>query len=357
MIRPLVDRFQLFLNEPIRFGARIVLALLVLPLALSFTQPLWRITLHAPQYPSGLYVDISSYRIDGGHGGHDLDEINELNHYIGMRRLERAAFEDLDWLPFAIGLLAILVLRTALIGNVRTLVDLTVITGYISAFAFGRFVYKLYVFGHDLDPHAALKIQPFMPAVFGTKQIANFSTEALPRWGSLYMGVFVAGVALVTVWHLVAGYRAAWRKPAVAAALAMVVSACAVSTAAPAPLDAARTSCGYCRMGVTDPRTASQIVTDGEDAAFFDDLSCLAGYLREHGAPGHSLSGVYVADHRTAEWVPAARATFVRVSTLTGAMGSHVLAYASSESRDGDPAARGGIQISQEEALGGGAGA
>jgi hypothetical protein len=213
MIRPLVDRFEQFLNEPIRFGARVLLALLVIPLALSFAQPLWRIRLQAPQYPAGLQLDIYAHTLAGGHDGHDIDEINELNHYIGMRHLDRSAFQDLDWLPFAIGLMAILTLRTSVIGNVRTLIDLVMITGYISAFAFVRFVYKLYVFGHDLDPHAALKIQPFMPVVVGTRQIANFTTESLPWLGSVFMATFALGVSAIAVWHLVVGYRAAWRKP------------------------------------------------------------------------------------------------------------------------------------------------
>jgi hypothetical protein len=213
-LRSLVDRFEIFLNEPIRFGARITLTLLVLPLLLSFTQPLWRITLHAPQYPAGLSMDVYAYKLTGGHDGHDVDEINELNHYIGMRRLDRAAFADLDWMPFAIGLLAILALRTAAIGNVRTLIDLVVVTGYITLFAFARFVYRLYLFGHDLDPHAALRIKPFMPAVIGVKQIANFTTASMPAAGTILMATFATGIAIVTAWHLVVGYRSAWRRSA-----------------------------------------------------------------------------------------------------------------------------------------------
>jgi hypothetical protein len=213
-IRALVDRFEAFLNEPIQFGGRIAIALVVLPLVLSFTQPLWRISLHAPQYPSGLVMEIYPYKLAGGHNSHDIDEINELNHYIGMGHIDRAAFADLDWLPFAIGLLAILALRTVAIGNVRTLVDLVVITGYITVFAFARFVYRLYVFGHDLDPHAALKIQPFMPVVIGTKQIANFTTQSMPSAGSLLLATFAIGVSAVALWHLVEGYRSTWRQPA-----------------------------------------------------------------------------------------------------------------------------------------------
>ena len=68
------------------------------------------------------------------------------------------------------------------------------ITGYISVFAFGRFVYKLYVFGHNLDPDAPLKIPPFTPAIFGTKQIANFVTHSYPAVG----GLFIFAYALKT---------------------------------------------------------------------------------------------------------------------------------------------------------------
>jgi len=210
-LRPLVDRFEVFLDQPIRFRSRILLALLVLPLLLSFTQPLWRISMKAPQYPQGLYMDVYAYRLDGGHDGHDIQEINELNHYIGMRRIERSQFADLDWIPFALGLLVILTLRAAAIGKVRSLIDLSVLTAYIGAFSLVRFVYRLYVFGHDLDPHAPVNIKPFMPVVLGTKQVANFTTHSWPNWGTAFMCVFAAGVVAIAVWHCWVGYREAWR--------------------------------------------------------------------------------------------------------------------------------------------------
>ncbi|MGD8319028.1 MAG: hypothetical protein PVJ02_01190 [Gemmatimonadota bacterium] len=209
-LRPLVDRFEEFLDEPIHFRSRIVLALLVVPLVLSFTQPLWRISMEAPQYPQGLSMDVYAYKLGGGHEGHDIQEINELNHYIGMRRIERSQFEDLDWIPFAIGFLAILTLRAAAIGKVRSLIDLGVLTAYVGLFSLARFVYKLYVFGHDLDPRAPVNIAPFMPVVVGTKQVANFTTHSWPQLGTAFMAVFATGVALVAAWHCWRGYREAW---------------------------------------------------------------------------------------------------------------------------------------------------
>jgi len=218
-LRPLVDRFEEFLDEPIRFRSRILLALLVIPLVLSFTQPLWRISMKAPQYPQGLHMDVYAYKLSGGHDGHDIAEINELNHYIGMHKIERSQFQDLDWIPFALGLLAILALRAAAIGKVRSLIDLSVMTLYIGAFSMARFVYKLWVFGHDLDPHAPVNIKPFMPVVVGTKQVANFTTHSWPNWGTALMSTFAMGVLLIAAWHCWVGYREAWgsRQPAAAA--------------------------------------------------------------------------------------------------------------------------------------------
>ena len=50
---------------------------------------------------------------------------------------------------------------------------------------------------------------------------------------------------------------------------------------------------------------------------------------------------VFVADHRTGEWVDARRAVFTRTSIDTP-MASGLVAHADAASRDADPAAAGG---------------
>jgi len=220
-MRLALDKFYAFLDRPLFMRSRLLLLLLVVPLALTMTQPLWRIAMTAPQYPDGLYLEIYAHKIDGGNHGQHINEINTLNHYIGMHKIDRAELSDLDWLPFALGLLILLTLRCAAIGNVRALVDLVVVGGYIGAFAFGRFVYKLYVFGHNLDPSAPIKLEPFTPAIFGTKRIANFTTSSNPQLGSVYIGIFFVGLVGVLLWHLIAGRREAMRPTAPSAASAL----------------------------------------------------------------------------------------------------------------------------------------
>lgn len=197
-----LDGFYRFLDEPIFPWSRVALALLTIFVGLSFTAPMWHIHMTAPQYPEGLDLYIYSYKIEGGNDGNDIQEINVLNHYIGMAPLDRTSLTDLDWMPFLFAGMIILALRTALIGKVRTMLDLLVLTTYAGVFGFGRLYYKLYTFGHNLDPKAPVTVEPFTPVMWGQKQIANFLTEAGPGLGSWYVAVFATGLTLLLLFHL-----------------------------------------------------------------------------------------------------------------------------------------------------------
>lgn len=189
------------LESPVSPAVRLILLVLVVPIALTFTRPIWNISMKAPQYPSGLELDIFVYKVEGGHAGHDIKEINTLNHYIGMAPIDRQQLSDLDWMPFALGIIVLLVLRVALIGNVRALVDISVLSLYFCLFSLFRFVYKLHWLGHNLDPSAPVDVEPFTPAIFGTKQIANFTVTSLPRMGSLFLAIFVIGLVVALTWQ------------------------------------------------------------------------------------------------------------------------------------------------------------
>jgi copper chaperone NosL len=134
--------------------------------------------------------------------------------------------------------------------------------------------------------------------------------------------------------------------------LTTVALSCGGGPPAPATLDTRNDACAACRMAVSSARFASQVVAPGEEPRFFDDLGCLAAYLHEHPAqPAGAVA--YVADHRTAAWVPAADAIFTKVPALETPMGSHVVAHASAASRDADEAARGGTPVDAAEFFGG----
>jgi hypothetical protein len=201
-MRALLERSNRFLDAPLGLWPRVLLVLAAAGLALTLTQPLWNMTMFAPQYGDGLRLDIHTHGLEGGNRGQDLKEINILNHYIGMRDLSNDDFTEFKWMPFAIGALALLFLRAAVHGRMATLVDALVLFGYFGAFSLWSFGYKLYQYGHNLAPTAPVKVDPFMPPMFGYQKLANFEVYSYPAAGTYIMsaaGALVA-IALVSAW-------------------------------------------------------------------------------------------------------------------------------------------------------------
>ncbi len=149
--------------------------------------PLWRITMFANQFPEGLRLSIFSYKLVGGANGADLESINILNHYIGMRDIAAADFVEMKFIPFALGVFFLLSLRTVLFARVRDLVDLVVLLVYFSLFSFGAFWYRMHSYGHHLNPEAPIKVAPFTPPLFGHQHLANFDIYSFPGTGSFLL--------------------------------------------------------------------------------------------------------------------------------------------------------------------------
>ncbi|PTY08070.1 hypothetical protein DB347_00335 [Opitutaceae bacterium EW11] len=179
-----------FLHQPLNLWSRLFLIAAAAAVVSAVFLPLWRISLVAPQYQEGLSLRIYAYQLVGGHEGQDLQEINTLNHYIGMKPLEQADFLEMKWMPFAFGVFALLALRAAVLGRMISLIDLGVLFLYFGAFSLGSFYYRLYTYGHQLNPHAPMRIQPFTPVMIGSQRIANFVQTSLPEPGAWLFALF-----------------------------------------------------------------------------------------------------------------------------------------------------------------------
>ncbi len=197
-----------FLHAPLGLGPRLLL-IVAAPLVLAVNLlPLWNLTMFAPQYTNGLRLDIYSHTLVAGNNGEDIQEINLLNHYIGMHDLADEDFAEFKWMPFVLGGLALLLLRAVVLGTVKELVDATVLFVYFGGFSAWTFGYKLYRYGHDLAPTAAVKVPQFTPPMFGHQQIANFEVFSYPKAGSYLLG----GILLL----LIGALWLAWRQAGVA---------------------------------------------------------------------------------------------------------------------------------------------
>jgi copper chaperone NosL len=204
LMSPFSVRSTRFLHQPLGGRSRALLLVAAGLIFVVYFLPLWNLTMFAPQYPHGLRLDIYEDGFVGGHNGQDVKEINVLNHYIGMRDLATEDFTEFNWMPFVLGGVGLLFLRAAVLGTVKEMVDSIVVLGYIGTFSLWSFGYRLYRYGHDLLPTAPVKVDPFMPPMFGYQKIANFEVYSYPRAGTYLL--------LVAVALVLGGLFIAWRE-------------------------------------------------------------------------------------------------------------------------------------------------
>lgn len=185
--------------------ARILITVASLSLALAFVFPLWAVYLHAPQYPEGLGMLIRVNDITGLKPN-DLSSINNLNHYIGMKRIEPDSINELRIMPYVVAGLMALGLAAAAAGR-RWMAKVWVVAfAAVAVVGLADFYKWEYDYGHDLDfENAIIKVpgMNYQPPVIGTKQLLNFRATSLPAAGGyVLVGSLVLGVvALLLDWR------------------------------------------------------------------------------------------------------------------------------------------------------------
>lgn len=181
-----MDRITALLQGQLSGRSRILILAATLVLLPSIFLPTWTITLHAPQYPDGLAMQIYPNTVGG-----DVQEVNLLNHYIGMKEIEADEFPEFRFIPFFILRFFGFALLTALIGRMPIAA-----LGWMDFVLFGAVMlytmqHWLYEYGHNLAPNAPLNVEPFTPAVLGVTTVGQFTVSSWPALGAIMM--FLAG--------------------------------------------------------------------------------------------------------------------------------------------------------------------
>jgi copper chaperone NosL len=173
---------------------RALLILAGLMLLTLFVFPMWKIILYAPQYPDGVHMYIYVNKIGGRTAG-TLQNVNILNHYIGMKPIVPDAIPELKYFPYFVIGFTVLAVLFALI-DWRPLyfiwLGLLIIALILAMYDFYLWEYD---YGHNLDPNAPMKFEDesFQPPLFGKKVLLNFIAYSLPHIG----GYFIIGSVLL----------------------------------------------------------------------------------------------------------------------------------------------------------------
>jgi hypothetical protein len=173
-------------------ASRLIMILGVILLGGIFLFPLWQIELEAAQFPGGLDLNIWINKFSGGEGngeGNILQNINILNHYIGMQKIEPESIPELKYFPYVVYAMMALGLIAAVINKRWGYAIWVIIMAVLSILAVYDFYTWMYDYGHNLDPEAPIKVpgMSYMPPLFGEKDLLNFYVKSYPQLGTLAM--------------------------------------------------------------------------------------------------------------------------------------------------------------------------
>lgn len=161
---------------------------------LSLFFPWWRMDFFAPQYPEGLDIIVYPDEVTG-----DIDIINNLNHYIGMKEFNTESFPELKFLKYIVYVFVVLTLIVAFTRNKLYLYILTALLAIGGAVGLIDMHFWLKEYGTNLDPNAAMYLDPFVPPIIGKNQIANFTTYSKFGLGGYILGVIFI-IFVVCLW-------------------------------------------------------------------------------------------------------------------------------------------------------------
>lgn len=177
--------------------SKFFMAFASLILLLVFLFPIWKIDLSAPQYPEGLGLRIWVNQITGMKDG-DLNLINNLNHYIGMKTIQPESISELKVMPFIIIFFSIFGLFITFIN--KQFMKYAWLILFIVVLIVGLYDYYMwgYDYGHNLNPNAPIKVpgMTYQPPLLGSKQLLNMNATSLPDIGSYILGLSILFVIL-----------------------------------------------------------------------------------------------------------------------------------------------------------------
>lgn len=303
--------------------SRILVFIATLLLPIAYFTPIWFIQLWAPQYPEGLEMQIWINRLSG-----DVTIINGLNHYIGMANIEEAMFPELKFLTYVLaGIIALGVVTV--IANKKWLLNL--FTFILIAFALAAMVDMYlwgYKYGHNLNPHAAIKIEgeSYQPPLIGYKQLLNFLALSAPDKGGI--ALFGAGLLAIVAWiyQLIRDRKV---KRRLVNQLSLVLFSLLLPSCSPGSdkINYGVDDCDNCGMKLMDNKFGALLVNDKGKSFSFDDLNCMATYLKENSAV--TFNKKLVADFSVpGTLVEAEKAVYLKSEEIKSPMGSGIAAFA-----------------------------
>ena len=104
----------------------------------------------------------------------------------------------------------------------------------------------------------------------------------------------------------------------------IVLAACAET--GPQEIAVGKDQCDNCKMTISEPKYATQLITEKGRLYKFDDISCLKDYETSN-TESTTNSKTYVADFPSGKFIESSTATFIKGGDIKSPMGGNTQAY------------------------------
>lgn len=309
---------------------RVITLLCGIGLIIVLFVPLWQIELQAPQYPEGLVLKMHPHKLAG-----NVDIINGLNHYIGMKTLHTEDFIEFTVLPYIIGFFAAFCFLVAAINRRKWLLALFVSFVLFGIIAMGDFYRWNYDYGHNLDPNAAIQVpgMSYQPPLIGYKQLLNFGAYSIPDIG----GWIFIGVGLLLLTAIILQFRnrpgMVSRGHNIVTAISMLFAFSMMScNAAPQPIKIGQDGCSFCKMSIADNRFGAEIITKKGKVYKFDDMHCLLEFRKSDVVKPADIKETYLVNfNEPHDFIDVHKAFLLKSDALHSPMGGNIASFIDSE--------------------------
>lgn len=305
---------------------RILLAIGAIVVIASYFLPLWQIQLWAPQYPEGLAIQIWHNDLKG-----EVNIINGLNHYIGMKMLKPEMFPEFKYLRYIIAGFIFFTLFIAWKGTLKWLKIYCVVITIAGLIVLADFYRWGYDYGHNLDPHAPIQVpgMAYQPPVIGYKVLLNFTALSMPDsggWIIVAIGALAYGILLTEIIK-----HKKMAKSSIKVASIIIATLVLVSCGSKTPsINFGKDNCDFCKMTIMDNKFGAIITTDKGRIYKFDDFNCKQRFVSENN-PIIKMQHV-VLYNKPANYVLAESAFYKQSLSIKSPMGSGAAAFENKES-------------------------
>lgn len=297
-------------------------------MCIMFFVPAWSIYLIAPQYPEGLSMQIWLYKITG-----QVEIINGLNHYIGMKHIEASMFPEFNFLVYVLGFFVLFGLTIAITGSRRLLFIYLILSVMGGVAAMVDFYLWGYDYGHNLDPTAAIQVPglSYQPPLIGHKKLLNFDSYSYPDTGGWVIVVvtFIFSIIWFLEWRKYKKQKSmtSFKKMTTIVSVLLVGLFLVGCKPKPEKINVGKDNCAECKMTIMDTKFGAEIVTKKGKVYKFDDSHCVAAFFNRRGVELSSISKTLFVDYNSGDFIEVKDAEFVVSSQLKSPMGGNAAAF------------------------------